>query len=575
MSKNQQDRLPRRQKVAVRARKLVSAEASNQELRDKIAEHEHIADELRERLRVAEAGHEYLSRMLEQLPLGIFVVEGDPGQNTPRTLYANKVAAEQLNITAEGSDKAPQDLAISGANGFQAGEGELAYYKTLRTGEEVNRQEVVVRYAAGSERTFQQSSVILRNSANSREVMTILEDVTARKQAEQYRAFLATIVDSSDEAIIGEAFDGTIISWNRGAEQIYGYTAAEALGRNISILFPPEMCDQLPDILAFVRQGGVHVEHKATRITKDGRRIDTSSSAFPILDSSNRVIQAGSICRDITEFSVLEEFRLAKEVAEIANRTKSEYLSRMSHELRTPLNAIIGFAQLLEMQKHNAQDAEYIEIIVSCGRHLLNLINDMLDIARIEAGKLGLSLEPVFVEDILIESCDLISPMSKQKGNPLIKKISGSNDVLVLADQQRLKQILLNYLSNAIKYNNPGVEISIGYERRPDGMLRILVADNGAGIPSEKLPLLFSAFERLGAERTTIEGTGLGLTIARQLAEAMGGRVGVDSVVGRGSVFWVELPETTAEEKGLLEQEEPNSALSFRTRARQGSRCCI
>jgi signal transduction histidine kinase/ActR/RegA family two-component response regulator len=237
-----------------------------------------------------------------------------------------------------------------------------------------------------------------------------------------------------------------------------------------------------------------------------------------------------------------EARREAQEAAETANRSKSEFLSRMSHELRTPLNAVIGFGQLLQLTDLTAGQRESVDHILKGGRHLLSLINEVLDISRIEAGELALSPEAVFATDLIVEAAELMRPLADNHGVRLVFERSGVCDCFVFADRQRTKQVLINLLANAIKYNRAHGTVAITCERTSEATLQILVSDTGHGIAAEHLGLLFTPFERLGAEQTEIEGTGIGLALSRRLAEAMGGRLGARSVLGEGSTFTLELP---------------------------------
>jgi CheY-like chemotaxis protein len=214
----------------------------------------------------------------------------------------------------------------------------------------------------------------------------------------------------------------------------------------------------------------------------------------------------------------------------------------MSHELRTPLNAVLGFAQLLDLQPLSAEDRESVGQILKGGNHLLELINEVLDISRIETGDLALSPEPVLVCDLVADTLGLVRPLATQRAVHVIGDGQGSCAAYVFADRQRLKQILLNLLSNGIKYNRPGGTVAVACEQPSPTLLRIKVADTGPGIAAEQMRLLFVPFERLGADRTSVEGTGIGLALSQRLAEAMGGTLDADSVVGQGSTFWVELP---------------------------------
>jgi len=230
----------------------------------------------------------------------------------------------------------------------------------------------------------------------------------------------------------------------------------------------------------------------------------------------------------------------AEEAAAAANRAKSEFLSRMSHELRTPLNGILGFAQLLELDAQNSEQREGVDHILRGGRHLLGLINEVLDIARIEAGKLSISLEPVPAGDVVNSALDLVRPQAASRGIRLTAAIA--RDGHVMADRQRLQQVLLNLLSNAVKYNREEGTVSISCDRGPAGRFRLTVADTGPGIAPEKMHRLFTPFDRLDAPETSVEGTGLGLALSKGLVELMGGTLQAESTLGHGSRFSVELP---------------------------------
>jgi CheY-like chemotaxis protein/nitrogen-specific signal transduction histidine kinase len=259
-------------------------------------------------------------------------------------------------------------------------------------------------------------------------------------------------------------------------------------------------------------------------------------------DETGRPVRVLGYALDIDERKSAEETaEQAREEADRANLAKSEFLSRMSHELRTPLNAILGFAQLLEMDSLVPDQHESVEHILKGGHHLLNLINEVLDIARIEAGQLSFSPEPVRVQEVVEESLDLVTPLAAERGIRLSSELVQTFDGHVLADRQRLKQVLLNLLSNAVKYNREGGSVAVACEEVPQGRLRLMVRDTGLGLPPEMLDRLFTPFERLGAERTEVEGTGIGLVLSKRLVELMGGAIGVESAVGQGSTFWVEL----------------------------------
>ena len=252
-----------------------------------------------------------------------------------------------------------------------------------------------------------------------------------------------------------------------------------------------------------------------------------------------------SMAMDITERTRAEELHAAKQQADAANRAKSEFLSSMSHELRTPMNAILGFAQLLQdnpKEPLRPPQMEYVQQILKGGRHLLDLINEVLDLAGIEGGVMAPTIEDVAPREILAECLDLARTLADRHGVALVDGAAGGELPAVRADATRLKQAVLNLLSNAIKYNRDGGRVTLGCRPTADGMLRVSIADTGLGISPQKQGQLFQPFRRLGAESTDIEGTGIGLTITKRLIELMDGRIGFETEVGRGSTFWIELP---------------------------------
>jgi signal transduction histidine kinase len=210
--------------------------------------------------------------------------------------------------------------------------------------------------------------------------------------------------------------------------------------------------------------------------------------------------------------------------------------------LRTPLNAVLGFGQLLQLSSLAPEDEESVEHILTAGRHLLGLINEVLDLSAVEAGQITLALEPVALGEVVRRSVDLVRPSAAERGIHILQDDDSGGERIVRADRKRLQQVLLNLLSNAIKYNRAGGQVSIRCEKVDAGQFRLLVEDSGYGIPPQQLDRLFAPFERLGADQGPVQGTGLGLALSRRLVEAMGGRIGVHSALGRGSTFWIDLP---------------------------------
>ena len=251
------------------------------------------------------------------------------------------------------------------------------------------------------------------------------------------------------------------------------------------------------------------------------------------------------------------EIQQANRKLEAANTAKSEFLSRVSHELRTPLTSILGFGELLSMSELQPNQQEWVHNVMSAGRHLLAVMNEVLDISRIESGHLALSVEPVPVEQLVRDVLDLAHPLAVAREVELHAGVLRGGKGYLLADNQRLRQVLLNLISNGIKYNRAGGSVLVHVEERPHGRLRLVVRDTGPGLSHEQQARLFRPFERLGV--TGVEGTGLGLVLSRELAEAMGGELGVSSAPGEGSTFWVELD--AAEPVALMTTDTDDSAV--------------
>jgi len=378
------------------------------------------------------------------------------------------------------------------------------------------------------------------------DVQRDLEARVAERTASLVRAEerTRTILRTAKDAFLGIDASGRIVDWNEQAAAIFGWPADEAIGRTL-----PETI--IPEAHREAHQGRFDRYRRTAEVSTLSERLELvarrrNGEEFPVdatiwSSGTGDDVTFHALLRDITERKRADqEVRDARTEADRANRAKSEFLSLMSHDLRTPLNAILGFAQLLELDDLDESQIEYVQQILSGGRHLLELINEVLDITRVESGQLAISPEPVLVRDVVEHAVELVHPLAAQRHIAVTIASLGDHEA-VQADRQRLSQILLNLLSNAVKYNTARGQVTVSGQRVSPDRYRIAVTDTGAGIPESKLSLLFKPFERLGAEQTAIEGTGLGLALSRSLAAAMGGALGVDSVVDRGSTFWVEL----------------------------------
>ena len=343
--------------------------------------------------------------------------------------------------------------------------------------------------------------------------------------------------------------DGTFRRVNAAWETVLGYAAEDLVGRPFLELVHPDDVQRTLDEFKQATDTGLTV----TRFENRYRHKDGS---YRWLDWTGRLVPGEEVhysaARDVTDRKRIEvALESARREAEAANRAKSEFLSRMSHELRTPLNAILGFAQLLEMDSLSDEQRENVAYISRAGRHLLELINEVLDISRIESGQMTISLEAVSIGDLVQELAAFVAPLADAR-RVVLDTSKASADGHVLADRQRLKQVLLNLLSNAVKYNRQGGSVTIRCDPVGADRLRIAVVDSGYGIAPEYLDRLFRPFERLGAEQGAVEGTGMGLALSKGLVEAMGGSIGAESTLDVGSTFWLELGTT----EGPLERYE-------------------
>jgi len=380
---------------------------------------------------------------------------------------------------------------------------------------------------------------------------------------------------------------GVIQIFNVGAERMLGYAALDVVNRitPAEISDPQELITRAAtlsveldtpitpgfDALVFKASRGIEDIYELTWIRKDSGRFPAIVSVTALRDERDGIIGYLLISTDNTARKQVEEARAlldrrlrdqnvelgnAKLAAETANLAKSDFLSSMSHELRTPLSAILGFAQLIQTGSPlpTASQKRSIDQILQAGWYLLELINEVLDLALIESGKLSLSLEPISLAEVMHECQAMIEPQAKKNGISVAFP-EFETAYFVKADRTRLKQILINLLSNAIKYNKPDGAVVVRCVLKSPECIRICVEDTGDGLPAEKIDQLFQPFNRLGQESNTVEGTGIGLVVCKRLVEWMGGVIGVESTVGEGSVFWIELHLTAEPQRSVAHAE--------------------
>ncbi|HEY6887573.1 MAG TPA: ATP-binding protein, partial [Solirubrobacter sp.] len=390
----------------------------------------------------------------------------------------------------------------------------------------------------------------------------------AQEELERSERFLESVLENLPTMVfVKDADELRFVRMNKAEEQLLDCAPGELVGKNDHDLFPKVVADAFvaKDREAFAIEGVVDIPEELIEIPGNGTRV-LHTRKIGLRDETGKPLYLLGISEDITDRKVAERAAgVARAEAERANQAKSEFLSRMSHELRTPLNAVIGFGQLLELDELEPHQAEAVQHILGAGRHLLDLINEVLDISRIESGTMTLSLEPVHLASVLNDAVLLIRPLADAAQVRLSSDGARNGDVHVVADEQRLQQVLLNLLSNAVKYNRAGGKVSVRCLLTAGDHVEIAITDTGVGMRPEQVQRLFEPFDRLGAERTEIEGTGLGLSLVKGFVEAMAGSIQAESEPGVGTTMRVRLAAVPAPRERPERGDHGATALDGRT----------
>jgi PAS domain S-box-containing protein len=390
----------------------------------------------------------------------------------------------------------------------------------------------------GTERPIDDSAAPIRDdSGGPVGAVLVFRNVTERKQAEEARARLAAIVESSEDAIVSKTLDGVILSWNAGAERLFGYTPHEAIGRPITLIIPPDRQDEEHEILARIARGD-RVEHFETvRVSKQGRRIDISLTVSPVRDRAGRIVGASKIARDITDR------KRAEEALQEADRRKDQFIALLAHELRNPLAPLRNGLQVMRLAGSDANAvAQAHGMMERQLGHMVRLIDDLLDISRISQNKMELRRSRVLLTDVVRSAVETARPAIEAAGHELIISLP-PEPVHLDADLTRLAQVFSNLLTNSAKYTERGGRIWLAAERR-GGEVIVSVRDTGIGIPGAALPRIFDMFSQVGRsiERAT-GGLGIGLALVKGLVEMHDGTVTAASEgQGKGTTFTVKLP---------------------------------
>jgi PAS domain S-box-containing protein len=480
-------------------------------------------------------------RLFEASIDGILIIDVD----TRKITDTNPAMAQILGLAAE--EFIGKELWEAGL--LQDKEAGLEFFRQLIDGEVV-QCDLSIRSKDGARRDLELTGAIYEADGQPF-VQCGVRDVTQRRESDEIRSHLAAIIESSDDAIISKTLEGVIMSWNAGAQRIFGYTADEIIGKPIYVLIPPGRFDEEPVILDKLKRGERVDHYETIRLTKDGREVDISVTVSPVRDSRGRIVAASKIARDITDRKqfelerdeLLEREQAARASAEAANRIKDEFLALLSHELRTPLNAILGWARMLRTGKFDdATAGRAIETIERNAKAQAQLIEDLLDVSRIISGKLRIDPRPVDPSEVIAAAVDAVRPAADAKRIQL-RAILDPLAVSIQGDPNRLQQIVWNLLSNAVKFTPAEGTVQVQL-RRADSEIEISVTDTGRGINPEFLPFVFERFRQQDSTLTrTHGGLGLGLAIVRHLTELHGGTAYAYSQgEGTGATFTVKFP---------------------------------
>ena len=386
----------------------------------------------------------------------------------------------------------------------------------------------------------------------------IARDVTARRQLERDALRLASIVDSSDDAIVSKDLDGIVTSWNAAAERMFGFTASEMTGQSIRRLIPDDRQQEEDTVLSRIRRGERVDHYETIRLRKDGTLVPVSLTVSPIRTPDGIVVGASKIARDISERERAEQERQRLlTIARDASRLKDEFLATLSHELRTPLNAIVGYVRMMQSDLLTGEKrARAMDTVARNVTSLAQIVEDVLDVSRIISGKIRMDVQPVDLTPLIRNAVETARPAADAKSIRLVT-IVDSRTAPVSGDPERLQQILWNVLSNAVKFTERGGEVQVRLER-VNSHVEIVVSDTGIGIPAEFLPHVFDRFRQADAGISRARGgLGLGLAIARHLVELQGGRIfAASDGPGTGSTFRIELPLRSAQASTPVEERE-------------------
>lgn len=367
----------------------------------------------------------------------------------------------------------------------------------------------------------------------------IARDISERKRAQEKQAMLASIVAASDDAIISKTLQGIITSWNPAAERLFGFTEEQAIGKHISLIIPDDRLDEETYIIREVSRG-IKVDHFQTiRKTKDGKLVPLSLTVSPVMNESGNIIGASKIARDISaEQASQQETARLYEHLKVLNTKKDDFLALASHELKTPLTSMSAYLQILARLETHAKNKTFVDKLQHQLKKLTSLVDELLDVSKIEAGKMHFAEEEFDLRKVIDEAIDMIS-----HANPryLITFESINSKCIITGDSHRIEQVVINLLTNAIRYSPHSNNLKV-YLIEEDNEIKVGVEDYGIGIAKEKLENIFSRYYRIDGSNGIVSGLGIGLYICHEIVSRHNGKIWAESTLGEGSTFWFTLP---------------------------------
>lgn len=456
-----------------------------------------------------------------------------------RVTYLNSVAEFLTGWKRDEAAGQPLDVVFRIVNERTGRTVENPATRALREGMVVGLANHTVLFTKdGSQRPIDDSAAPIRDEKGAvAGCVLVFRDITERRKTERTHALLAAIVTSSDDAIVSKTLEGVILSWNAGAERLFGYTPAEAVGQSIDLIVPPELWDEELSILERLRHGERIHQLETTRVTKDGRRVEIALTVSPLRDEAGRVIGASKVARDITTR------KRAEQALREADRRKDEFLATLAHELRNPLAPIRNAVQILLRQGPLSPEPQWaLEVVDRQVTQMTRLLDDLLDVSRISHNKLQLRKERIELSAVMQNAVETSHPVIESGGHELSVELP-SQPVYLDADPVRLAQVLSNLLNNAAKYTDAGGHIRLTGNRQGDDVL-LSVKDDGIGMTGEMLPHVFDMFsqEKNGVERSQ-GGLGIGLSLVRAVVDLHSGSIEARSDgPNRGSEFLIRLP---------------------------------